>query len=142
VLYKNFKLFTLPHTTVLGLAKTDRLTTYRVGIIVPNHAQYPLHSSLRLGRDSRCFQSRGASKHSSTIISTSRQNLPHSQESTREAVKSGAYVFRERADATVTLIGVGAEWPLQLMPPRSSKRTELTFESSVSRASVFSSSKS
>lgn len=48
-------------------------------------------------------------KHNSTIISTSRQSLPQYSESRREAVKLGAYVFRERKDASVTIIGVGSE---------------------------------
>jgi dihydroxyacetone synthase len=48
-------------------------------------------------------------KHNSTIISTSRQNLPQYKESKRDAVKYGAYVFREREDAEVTMIGTGAE---------------------------------
>jgi dihydroxyacetone synthase len=48
-------------------------------------------------------------KHNSSIISTSRQNLPQYKESKRDAVRYGAYVFREREDATVTMIGVGAE---------------------------------
>jgi dihydroxyacetone synthase len=46
---------------------------------------------------------------SSTIISTSRQNLPQYSESRRDAVKYGAYVFREKPDASVTILGVGAE---------------------------------
>lgn len=49
------------------------------------------------------------SKHKSTIISTSRQNLPQYAESKRDGVKLGAYVFREAAGAQVTIIGVGAE---------------------------------
>lgn len=48
-------------------------------------------------------------KHNSTIISTSRQNLPQYPESKRDKVKFGAYVFRDVADAQVTIIGVGAE---------------------------------
>jgi dihydroxyacetone synthase len=48
-------------------------------------------------------------KHNSTIISTSRQNLPQYKESKRDSVKYGAYVFREREDAEVTMIGTGAE---------------------------------
>ncbi|KAG9238309.1 Transketolase, thiamine diphosphate binding domain-containing protein [Amylocarpus encephaloides] len=48
-------------------------------------------------------------KHNATIISTSRQNLPQNKESRRDAVKYGAYVLREKEDATVTIIGVGAE---------------------------------
>ena len=48
-------------------------------------------------------------KHNSTIISTSRQNLPQYKESKRDAVKYGAYVFLEREDAEVTMIGTGAE---------------------------------
>jgi len=48
-------------------------------------------------------------KHKSSIISTSRQNLPQYKETKRDAVRYGAYVFREREDATVTMIGVGAE---------------------------------
>ncbi|KFY78573.1 hypothetical protein V499_02317 [Pseudogymnoascus sp. VKM F-103] len=49
------------------------------------------------------------SKHRSTIISTSRQNLPQHVESNRYSVRYGAYVFREKEDAAVTLIGVGSE---------------------------------
>jgi dihydroxyacetone synthase len=49
------------------------------------------------------------SKHTSAIISTSRQNLPQHRESRRDAVKFGAYVFRERQNASVTIIGVGSE---------------------------------
>lgn len=49
------------------------------------------------------------SKNRSTIISTSRQNLPQNPESDRAAVGYGAYVFREAESATVTLIGVGPE---------------------------------
>ncbi|PVH89309.1 transketolase [Cadophora sp. DSE1049] len=48
-------------------------------------------------------------KNRSTIISTSRQNLPQNPESDRAAVRFGAYVFREAESATVTLIGVGPE---------------------------------
>jgi len=48
-------------------------------------------------------------KHCSSIISTSRQNLPQYPESRRDLVKLGAYTFREVEDAQVTLIGVGAE---------------------------------
>ena len=48
-------------------------------------------------------------KHNSTIISTSRQNLPQYKESKRDAGKYSAYVFRKREDATVTMIGVSAE---------------------------------
>ncbi|PQE21951.1 transketolase protein [Rutstroemia sp. NJR-2017a WRK4] len=47
---------------------------------------------------------------SPSIISLSRQNLvQYPQYSSREGVQKGAYVFIERADADVTLIGVGAE---------------------------------
>jgi len=49
-------------------------------------------------------------RQNSTIISTSRQNLPQYKATKRDAVKYGAYVFREREDATVTMIGVGAEF--------------------------------
>lgn len=49
------------------------------------------------------------SKHRSTIISTSRQNLPQHVESNRDSVRYGAYIFREKEDAAVTLIGVGSE---------------------------------
>jgi dihydroxyacetone synthase len=49
------------------------------------------------------------SKHRSTIISTSRQGLPQYVESNRDAVRYGGYIFCEREDAVVTLIGVGAE---------------------------------
>ncbi|KFY85071.1 hypothetical protein V500_08727 [Pseudogymnoascus sp. VKM F-4518 (FW-2643)] len=49
------------------------------------------------------------SKHRSTIVSTSRQNLPQHVESNRDAVRYGAYIFREKEGAAVTLIGVGAE---------------------------------
>lgn len=49
------------------------------------------------------------SKHRSTIVSTSRQNLPQHVESNRDAVRYGAYIFRENEGAAVTLIGVGAE---------------------------------
>jgi dihydroxyacetone synthase len=55
------------------------------------------------------FQVALRAKRMSTIISTSRQNLPQHSESKRDAVKYGAYVFRQREDATVTIIGVGAE---------------------------------
>ena len=48
-------------------------------------------------------------KDRSSIISTSRQNLPQHSESKRECVQYGAYVFREAGQAVVTLIGVGAE---------------------------------
>ncbi|KAH7382919.1 Transketolase, thiamine diphosphate binding domain-containing protein [Cadophora sp. MPI-SDFR-AT-0126] len=45
-----------------------------------------------------------------SIISLSRQNLEqYPQHSSRESVQKGAYVFIEREDADVTLIGVGAE---------------------------------
>jgi dihydroxyacetone synthase len=47
---------------------------------------------------------------SPSIISLSRQNLvQYPQYSSRERVQKGAYVFIERSDADVTLIGVGAE---------------------------------
>lgn len=47
---------------------------------------------------------------SPTIISLSRQNLVQYPEySFRERVQKGAYVFIEKADADVTLIGVGSE---------------------------------
>lgn len=50
------------------------------------------------------------SKHNSSIISTSRQNLPqYPQNSKRSEVAKGAYVFRECEGADVTLIGVGPE---------------------------------
>ena len=48
-------------------------------------------------------------KNKATIVSTSRQNLPQQAESKRDAVKYGAYVLREANEATVTVIGVGAE---------------------------------
>ncbi len=49
-------------------------------------------------------------KHCSSIISTSRQNLPqYPNDSKRDLVKFGAYTFREVEEANVTLIGVGAE---------------------------------
>lgn len=48
-------------------------------------------------------------KHRSTIISTSRQNLPQHSETRRDAVKFGAYVFREQQNASVTLFGIGSE---------------------------------
>ena len=45
-----------------------------------------------------------------TIISLSRQALPqYIENSSREGVKKGAYVFEEDNDADVTLIGVGSE---------------------------------
>ncbi|PQE12484.1 transketolase protein [Rutstroemia sp. NJR-2017a BBW] len=47
---------------------------------------------------------------SPSIISLSRQNLvQYPKYSSREGVQKGAYVFIERANADVTLIGVGAE---------------------------------
>ncbi|KAL5323232.1 hypothetical protein ACEPPN_007765 [Leptodophora sp. 'Broadleaf-Isolate-01'] len=47
---------------------------------------------------------------SPSIISLSRQNLEqYPQYSSREGVQKGAYVFIEREDADVTLIGIGAE---------------------------------
>jgi len=49
------------------------------------------------------------SKHRSTIISTSRQNLQQHPESKRDSVKLGAYAFREVDEAAVTIIGVGSE---------------------------------
>jgi len=49
------------------------------------------------------------SKHRPSIISTSRQNLPQQSESGRDSVRYGAYVLREAKQATVTIIGVGAE---------------------------------
>jgi dihydroxyacetone synthase len=55
------------------------------------------------------FQVAVKADRSSTIISTSRQNLPQYSESKRDAVKYGAYVFRENPDASVTILGVGAE---------------------------------
>ncbi|KAL3418415.1 transketolase [Phlyctema vagabunda] len=49
-------------------------------------------------------------KNSPSIISLSRQNLEqYPQYSSREGVQKGAYVFIEKEDADVTLIGVGAE---------------------------------
>ncbi|KAK1585497.1 transketolase [Colletotrichum navitas] len=49
-------------------------------------------------------------KDTPTIISLSRQSLEqYPQNTSREGVLRGAYVFREAADADVTLIGVGAE---------------------------------
>jgi dihydroxyacetone synthase len=45
-----------------------------------------------------------------SILSLSRQNLvQYPQYSSRDGVQKGAYVFIEKADANVTLIGVGAE---------------------------------
>lgn len=45
-----------------------------------------------------------------SIISLSRQNLEqYPQYSSRDGVQKGAYVFIEKADADVTIIGVGAE---------------------------------
>ena len=45
-----------------------------------------------------------------SIISLSRQNLEqYPQHSSRDGVQKGAYVFIEKADADVTLIGIGAE---------------------------------
>jgi len=49
------------------------------------------------------------SKHNSTIISTSRQNLRQWPESKRTEVAKGAYVFHDVENASVTLIGVGSE---------------------------------
>jgi len=48
-------------------------------------------------------------KHRPSIISTSRQNLPQQSETRRESVRYGAYVLREAEQATVTIVGVGAE---------------------------------
>ncbi|KAK2044672.1 transketolase [Colletotrichum somersetense] len=49
-------------------------------------------------------------KDTPTIISLSRQSLEqYPQNTSREGVQRGAYVFQEAADADVTLIGVGAE---------------------------------
>ncbi|KAJ3484925.1 hypothetical protein NLG97_g6938 [Lecanicillium saksenae] len=49
-------------------------------------------------------------KNTPTIISLSRQNLPqYPENSSREGVQKGAYVFIEERDADVTLMGVGAE---------------------------------
>jgi dihydroxyacetone synthase len=49
-------------------------------------------------------------KHTPSIISLSRQNLPqYPTYSSRDGVTKGAYVFIEDDDADVTLIGVGAE---------------------------------
>lgn len=48
-------------------------------------------------------------RHGSTIVSTSRQNLPQYAESKRDSVGKGAYAFREKENAVVTLIGVGSE---------------------------------
>ncbi|KAK2010733.1 transketolase [Colletotrichum eremochloae] len=49
-------------------------------------------------------------KDTPTIISLSRQSLEqYPQNTSREGVQRGAYVFREAAEADVTLIGVGAE---------------------------------
>lgn len=44
-----------------------------------------------------------------TIVSTSRHKLPQLKETSREGVLKGAYVLRENEEATLTLIGVGAE---------------------------------
>ncbi|MBE3044696.1 hypothetical protein IMZ48_19470 [Candidatus Bathyarchaeota archaeon] len=44
-----------------------------------------------------------------TIVSTSRHKLPQLKETRREGVLKGAYVLRENEQATLTLIGVGAE---------------------------------
>lgn len=44
-----------------------------------------------------------------SIISLSRQALPQLAETSRDKVKYGAYVLREREDAELTIIGVGAE---------------------------------
>ncbi|KAL4905444.1 hypothetical protein BDW74DRAFT_185010 [Aspergillus multicolor] len=48
-------------------------------------------------------------KKSSTIISTSRHTLPQLKQTRRDGVLKGAYVLEEASDASVTLIGVGAE---------------------------------
>ncbi|KAL2801997.1 Transketolase, thiamine diphosphate binding domain-containing protein [Aspergillus granulosus] len=48
-------------------------------------------------------------KKSSTIISTSRHTLPQLKQTRRDGVLKGAYVLEDPSDATVTLIGVGAE---------------------------------
>lgn len=45
-----------------------------------------------------------------TIISLSRQNLPqYPGMSNRSLVKKGAYIFQERIDAVLNIVGVGAE---------------------------------
>jgi dihydroxyacetone synthase len=49
---------------------------------------------------------------SPTIISLSRQGLVQYPQSSREGTQKGAYVLIEKADADVTLIGVGSELSL------------------------------
>ncbi|KAL2857365.1 Transketolase, thiamine diphosphate binding domain-containing protein [Aspergillus pseudoustus] len=48
-------------------------------------------------------------KKSSTIISTSRHTLPQLKQTRRDGVLKGAYVLEDPSDATVTILGVGAE---------------------------------
>ncbi|RDW68992.1 transketolase family protein [Aspergillus mulundensis] len=48
-------------------------------------------------------------KKSSTIISTSRHTLPQLKQTRRDGVLKGAYVLEDASNASVTLIGVGAE---------------------------------
>jgi dihydroxyacetone synthase len=44
-----------------------------------------------------------------SIISTSRHVLPQLKETRRDGVRKGGYVLRENSEASITLIGVGAE---------------------------------
>ncbi|PGH27449.1 transketolase [Polytolypa hystricis UAMH7299] len=48
-------------------------------------------------------------KNTPTIISTSRQALPQLRQTSRDKVAYGAYVLEEAENASVTLLGVGAE---------------------------------
>jgi dihydroxyacetone synthase len=48
-------------------------------------------------------------KKSSTIISTSRHTLPQLKQTRRDGVLKGAYVLEDTPNATVTILGVGAE---------------------------------
>lgn len=48
-------------------------------------------------------------KKTPTIISTSRHTLPQLKQTRRDGVLRGAYVLEEAENATITLIGVGAE---------------------------------
>lgn len=63
-------------------------------------------------------------KKSSSIISTSRHALPQLKQTRREGVALGAYVLEEADDASVTLIGVGAELSFALEVAQQLKETK------------------
>lgn len=62
-------------------------------------------------------------KTTSTIISTSRHALPQLKQTSREGVARGAYVLEEAENASITLIGVGAELSFALDVAKRLKET-------------------